>query len=389
MNSRAFWVLGLLVVLALALGLAAGSAPAVDSPVPSTENPGPVGLRALWFYLREGGQTVAAHASSLESLPTGTRTVVLAAPQARVVSESEVNALSRFVEAGGTLLYLVPRETTTSQPALDAWLALDTGPLLGANHQGMPSEWTDPGGTTAEVWLSGGLARGLTHLRVSRDRAVRVRHPEALPLAGLGDGAILWRWPLGQGEVYVLVGADLAENRRLELLDNRRWWDAVAARGPLVFDEFHHHAEARPPISRGIWVFLAQGLAAGLLYVVSRGTRMGAPRPLLTRKHRSMKEYVASLGWLMRRSRVEAELLPELDLALRQQLQERLGIALTLPDAEAARLLEATCGVPATEFLDAKADLARTLAQAPVRPSDYARVARRYARLERAVAGRE
>ena len=38
-------------------------------------------------------------------------------------------------------------------------------------------------------------------------------------------------------------------------------------------------------------------------------------------------------------------------------MQERLGIAPSLPDAEAARLLEETCGIPARDYLDAKEDL--------------------------------
>ncbi|HZI09004.1 MAG TPA: DUF4350 domain-containing protein, partial [Myxococcus sp.] len=144
-----------------------------------------------------------------------------------------------------------------------------------------------------------------------------------------------------------------------------------------------------PPVSRGFWVFAAQVLVVGLLYAVSRGTRFGAPRPLRTERHRSALEYVHSMGWLMRRAKVEKDLLPELDRGLRQLMQERLGIPLGLPDADAARLLERDGGIPASDYLDAKAELTRTLAQPAIRPADYARVARRYAHLERGVTGRE
>jgi hypothetical protein len=387
-NARTALVLGVLVVLALALGLASRQAPP-DSPVPSVANAGPLGLRALSLYLREGGRTVESHAASLESLPPGTRTVVIAAPQARVVSKDEVTALERFVREGGTLVYLSPHELGRHQPALEKWLELDPGPLLGANHQGMASEWVDPGGTTVDVWLPVGPARGLSSLRVSRDRGVQMLRDNALPLAGLSTTPVLWRWGLDKGEVYVLAGADLAENHRLELLDNLRFWDALAARGPLVFDEFHHQAAPLPPLSRGIWVFLAQFLAVGLLYVFARGTRFGAPRPLRVERHRSSLEYVRSMGWLMRRAKMEAELLVELDRALRQQMQERLGIPVALGDEDAACMLEQTCGVPARDYLDAKADLTRTREHKPVRPADYTRIAQRYAHLERVVTGRE
>ncbi|NBD13561.1 DUF4350 domain-containing protein [Corallococcus silvisoli] len=386
-NARVAVVLGLMIAVALAVGLASHEA-VPDSPVPSITNPGPLGLKALFVYLRERGRDVSAQESSLESLPQGTRTLVIAAPQAQPVTKEEISALERFVQGGGTLVYLSPHGLGAHQPGMEEWLRLASGALPGANHQGLASEWVDPAGVTVDVWLPAGALRGLSLLRVARDRSLRMERADAVPLAGLGAAGVLWHWSLGQGEVYVVAGPDLAENRRLELLDNLRFWDALAARGPLRFDEFHHAAVTRPPLSQGLWVFIAQGLAVGLVYVVSRGTRFGAPRPLRVERHRSSREYVRSLGWLMRRAKVEAELLPELDTALRRLMQERLGIAPSLPDAEAARLLEETCGVPARDYLDAKEDLLRTRGHAPVRPADYARLARRYALLERRVTGR-
>lgn len=387
-NARTLAAFGVLIALALAVGLSTRE-DAPDSPVPSVENPGPQGARALYLYLREGGRAVDTHTASLESLPEGTRTVVLASPQGRPVTKEEVQSLERFVREGGTLVYLSPRELGQHQAALEAWLKLDAGPLLPASGRGLDSTFADAGGTTVDVWLPAGPLHGLSSLRVSQDRGVRLGHDTALPLAGLGGSAVVWRWPLGSGEVYVLAGADLAENRRLELLDNSRFWDALAARGPLVFDEFHHRLAPPPPVSRGFWVFAAQVLAVGLLYAVSRGTRFGAPRPQHTERHRSALEYVHSMGWLMRRAKVEKELLPELDRGLRQLMQERLGIPSGLADADAARLLERDGGIPTSEYLEAKAELTRTLAQPAIRPADYARVARRYAHLEREVTGRE
>jgi hypothetical protein len=383
-NARTLAVFGVLIALALAVGLATRADPP-ESVQPTVENTGAQGARALYLYLREGGRKVDAHTSSLESLPDGTRTVVLAAPQGRPVSEEEVSALERFVQGGGTLVYLSPRELGKHQPALEDWLLLEQGPLMPASSRGLDSTMADAGGTTVDVWLAAGPLRGLTALRVSQDRGLRMGHEDALPLAGLGGAVAVWRRALGAGEIYVLAGADLAENRRLELLDNLRFWDALAARGALLFDEYHHQLAPPPPLSRGIWVFAAQVLAVGLLYAASRGTRFGAPRPLRQERHRSALEYVRSMGWLMRRAKVERELLPELERSLRQLMQERLGIPVSLADADAARLMERG----GQDYLDAKADLTRTHAQPAVRPADYARVARRYAHLERMVTGRE
>jgi hypothetical protein len=386
-NLRLFLVFGLLTTLAAALGLATRQAPP-ESTLPSVENPGPLGLRALYLYLSEGGAQVEVSQESLEALPPGTQTVVIAAPRGRAVSSEEVAALQRMVRGGGTLVLLASREKETGQPALDHWLKLERGPWLSTNTQGLPEGEQDVGGTTVDVWLAAGAARGLSSLRVAADRGVSVGLEEAIPVAGQAKSVALWRLGLGQGEVYVASGTDLAENRRLELLDNLRFWEALAARGPIVFDEFHHSAAPAPPMSQGLWVFALQCLAVGGLYVFSRGTRFGAPRPLLPERHRSSLEYVQSLGWLARRAKVERELLPEMGRQLRQLMLDRLGIPLMLSEEEAARLLEQRCGISPTDYLEARAELARTLDARTLSPKDYARVAGRYARLEALITGR-
>lgn len=378
-------VYGVLVALALALGLATNQTPQVST-VPSVENPGPLGLRALYLYLQESGAPVSTLTEALEgsSLSPPLRTVVMAAPAERPVTDTEVEALRTWVSQGGTLVYLASRDAGARPHALESWLTLTHGPLPPSSSEGLGPEQRDVAGTTARVWVPVGPLRGLERLRVSLDQGVGVNVPGALPLAGAQGAAMVWRVTQGRGEVYVLAGVDLAENRRLELLDNLRFWDALAARGPLAFDEYHHGAGPRPPppSARALWVFVAQGLLVGLLYTVARGTRFGPPRPLGVERHRSSLEYIHSLGWLARRSKVERELLPELARRLRLRMQERWGISPTLPEDEAARLLERACGVPAADYLAAREDLVRTLEQRAVRPADYARLARRYAQLE-------
>jgi hypothetical protein len=382
---------GVLVTAALAVGLATSQQPP-QSKVPSVDNPGPQGLRALFLYLQESGAPVSALTKAFDAsgLPTGSGTVVVAAPTGQPVTESEAQALREWVRTGGTLVYLVSRDSNQRQEHLDDWLQVSAGPLLAPSSEGLPPEETDLTGTTAHVWVPVGPTRGLEHLRVAADRALSVGHPEAVPVAGARSAAVLWRVPEGSGEVYVLAGPDVAENRRLELLDNLRFWDALSARGPLAFDEYHHTLGPRrePPSAQGLWVFAAQALVVGLLYVVARGTRFGPPRPLLEEKHRSALEYVRSLGWLARRSKVERELVPELARQLRRRMHERLGISLTLPEDEVARVLEQTCGLPASDYLAARQELVRTMEQREISPSDYARLARQYARLEGFVTGR-
>jgi hypothetical protein len=386
-NLRTLLLFGALIAVAAAMGLAARQAPP-ESTVASVENPGPLGLRALFLYLREGGAAVDVHRDSLETLPPGIRTIVIAAPHARAVSSAEVEALQRFVQAGGTLVFLTSRDKEKGQPALEQWLGLEQGNLLPASSRGLPTGEQDISGTTVEVWFPASAVRGLSGFRVSRDRGLTMGMAEAVPLAGLRGTAVLWRLGLGQGEVYAAAGPDLAENRRLEMLDNLRFWDALAARGPMMFDEFHHSEAPPPPLSRGIWAFALQCLAVGMLYVVARGTRFGAPRPQPPERHRSALEYVQSMGWLTRRAQVERELLLELARHLRQLMLDRLGIPLALSEEEAARMLEQRCGITPDHYLAARAELARLLDQRAISPRDYARVATRYARLESIITGR-
>ncbi|MGZ3461247.1 MAG: DUF4350 domain-containing protein [Archangium sp.] len=384
-------VYGVLVALALAVGLAVNRAPPQPT-LPSVDNPGPLGLRALYLYLQESGAPVSALREALDGpgIPEGVRTVVVAAPTGRPVTEAETEALRKWVSGGGTLVYLVPRDARTKQRWLNDWLRLSAGPMPPLDSEALPPGEKDLTGTTVRVWVPAGAARGLERLRVSLDQGISVGLPEAVPLAGAKGAAVVWRVPQGGGEVYVLAGADLAENRRLELLDNLRFWDALAARGPIAFDEYHHGVgpQQEPPSAQALWVFVAQGLLVGLLYAVSRGTRFGPPRPLLEEKHRSTLEYVRSLGWLARRSKVERELIPELARQLRRRMHERLGIPLALPEDEAARLLEQSCGLPAADYLAAREELVRTMEQRDIRPADYARLASRYALFEGIITGR-
>ncbi|QRK05764.1 DUF4350 domain-containing protein [Archangium violaceum] len=391
-NLRTAAFYGVLVALALALGLAVNQSPPPPTTLPSVDNPGPLGLRALYLYLQESGAPVSALRESFDGpgIPEDVRTVVVAAPTKRPVTEAEAEALRQWVSQGGTLVYLAPRDAKTRQRPLDDWLRLSEGPLPPPDSEGLPPEETDLSGTTVRVWVPVGAARGLERFRVSLDQGLTVERPEAVPLAGAHGAAVLWRMPEGRGEVYVAAGVDLAENRRLELLDNLRFWEALAARGPLAFDEYHHGVlpKQERPSARALWVFVAQGLVVGLLYTVSRGTRFGPPRPQVVEKHRSALEYVRSLGWLARRSKVERELVPELARQLRRRMHERLGIPLTLPEDEAARLLEQTCGLPAADYLAAREELLRTMEQREIRPSDYARLVRRHARIEDVITGR-
>ncbi len=291
-------LLGTLVLLALVAGFAA-QRPGSDSPTPSVTNRGPRGLAVLATWLSENGRALRpADAPEV-------KTLVLAAPSSSEYPPEDVAALRAFVEGGGTLVYLVPR--LAPQPALNDWLGVRPGPLVPLSDE---PGLSDVGGATVQVRA----LPGVTRLRVLADSSVHVDDAEAL-----GEHGTLWRKSVGAGLVWVAPGADLAENARLELLDNAHFWAGLP--GPFAFDERGHEARAAVPAN-----LLATGLQLLFLTALlfwARGVRMGPPRDEVTVSGPSTMDYVRALGRLLRRTGVEDELVGVLHREARELATRR------------------------------------------------------------------
>jgi hypothetical protein len=371
---RRTWPWALLLTAALLLGLATGGGTPDDSPTPSIANPGPKGAKVLHTWLTERGAQVQTLTEPLTKLPAGLDVVVLAAPIDRQVTGEEVRALEQFVRQGGTLVYLSPRPARL-QPRLKKWLGLaETSTAL---PEVKDTTLGDLGGATIEVTSSSERLRGVKQLRVSADLALELDAPDATQAAGKA----LWVRPMGSGEVWIAAGADLIENRRLDLLDNLQLW-ANLPPARIAFDEFHHRAAAPPRWSANLWASFFQVIFIGLLFVAARARRLGPARATPTRQHRSSLEYVASMGGLMRRAGVEGELKLALRDRLRRLMQERLGIPLALGADEASRLLATQTGIATDAWLQ--------LDQRLVNPeADFVAAAAEAARLEDAIVGRK
>jgi hypothetical protein len=385
---RGGWTLyGLLLAFAVALALAAGGQGQRDSPVPSVVNRGPLGAAALFTYLQEAGFDVRTRTEAWAGWPSELRTVVLAAPQARPVSAEDAAALARWVEHGGRAVLLLPGDPA-AQEALARVFGAGPPDRLAAPAPD-PRQAADPAGADAEVVAPVGPLRALPALRVAGQRILPAPGPQAVPVARIDAGVVGWYQPRGKGEVWLFAGPDLVENRRLELGGNLAFWHRLAEEGPLVFDEFHHRpVEGRgPPVA--LWALGLQLLACFGLFVAARAQRLGPPRPEPVAQHRSMAEYLSSFAWLTRRARIEPELARALYTGFRRLLQDRQGILTTLPDEEAARSLEARCGLRAERTVAALCALHHLAASRRVSPRAFARTAREVARLERVVEGRD
>jgi hypothetical protein len=364
---RAWLPFGVLLALALGVGLAAGPYRG-GSERPSVENAGPRGLAVLAAWLRATGTDVRVGERALTEIPGDVRTVVIPAPVAAEVTAAEVEALERFVTGGGTLVALLPRGG--GQPALKRWLKARTGGV--APLDDVPGV-ADPGGSTVVVKLKAGALAHASALRLSAEAMVSLDREDAVPVT---EPPALWWWRRGEGEVWVAAGADLAENARLELLDNAAFWAALGARGPVWIDEWHHRPPAGAPLPVPLVAAVLQGVLVALVFVASAGSRLGPPRGEPKRVHRSKAEYVDAMAALLARAGVDAELVEALRARLRRTLHDALGIAPAVPWDDAARLAAQRTEVDAAQV--------RAVASA----TDFLEASRRVAEVERVLSGR-
>ncbi len=387
-GARGIWIYAGLLVAALAVAIAASERAAPASLSASIHNPGPAGLRALYLYLEATGFDVMREEDSLTQIPDKVKTLVISAPRLRRFEDAEIAAVRSFVERGGVLLYLAPRPFGTVQVELDRWLHLREGEWLHPEPFRVRDLSAGSSGTAVELWLPS--SSGAAHrLSVAGDHGVELDSADALPVAWSSEAVYGWWREMGAGEIFVFAGPDFAENNRIEEGDNLEVWQAVAARGPMLFDESHHRISsgATGAAARALWIVAGQFLACALLFSYARGTRLGPPRPEIIERHRSSREYLESIGWLTRRSRVETELLRDAMGRLRIAMQDRLGIPVSLPEGEVARALEERCQIRAARLLDLCERVRNLLASGTVSAAQFAQVARECAQLERIIAG--
>lgn len=376
MRLRGYFLYGALLAIIAALAIAAGDRGADDNR-PSIESNGPSGLRALYLYLKESGRAVSGLEVPIEERDPGLRTLVVAAPTVRRISDDEADAMLAFVEAGGTLVYLTPRGRDT---ALDERLELHEGRRL----SGLTATSPD---AEVEVWQPFGVLSAAQSLLLSPEATVSISDGKALPVAGQPDRPALWHEQRGKGELWIAAGADLASNSRIARGDNLAFWDHLAQQGPIAFDELHQRPPPPVPMSHAALAFAGQFVLMGLAFAWARGVRLGPPRMPSEVRHRESREYLTAFGNLLRRARLEAELAGEMRQRLRRELQERVGIPVGLSDEEAARVLEQSTGIASGEALSLLEALRDAAARAPT-SRELLALSQRLARLEDAISGR-
>lgn len=371
------WLLPLALLLVVVAGLLLEEGAQRGEGRPLADDTRPAGAAALTRYLRARGHMVEVVD---DGLPAGGATWVLAAPTARMISPEEVRQLKAFVEAGGTLVVLMP--APEAQLHLSEWLTASPGKDLPPVFHG---SWMPSPDVTLELGTAVAGAPG--ELVLAPGPTVQMGAAEAIPVARREEAVGLWYWPRGEGAVWVASGAGLIENRRIALGDHLAFWEGLAAQGPMQLIETFHHAATPPEPSRAMRLTLLQLVLCLLFAGWVLGPRLGPPRSSPAVLHRSSLETVRAFGWLLRRSRVEPELLGAQLSQLRQLASERLGVDAGAPLLEVAQAVEARCGRSSQWALAILQQLQLASAAQRIRPSRYAELARLGAELEQTLLG--
>jgi hypothetical protein len=286
------WRIGLTIAAAIvafevavqALHSLTGGTP--GGPRSSSYATGPTGAAAYAQLLARSGHDVAR----LRRTPAHERldprwTVVLLDPG--YLTRSDALALHRFLAAGGRLV-----------------LGGAAGPLLRLVVPRAP-EWR-PERTIATPLAPVPETAEIRDVRIGAAGAWR--GGGALPALGRPDSALLAVAAAGRGRALLLADASPLQNRLLARGDDARLGLALAGAParPIRFLETYHgygRAAGFGAIPGRWWLGFGLALAAALAFMLARGRRLGPPQAPERELTPPRREYAASLGGVLARTR--------------------------------------------------------------------------------------
>jgi uncharacterized protein DUF4350 len=301
LDSRRGWialcsgVLVLLIGLGL-LGEALGGGP--QGPLSSSYATNAKGLAAYSELLsREGHPVTQLRTSLAQAQLDPASTVVVLDPDALLSSEGR--RLLDFVTAGGQLL-IGGREPQSTLPAVISNLP-PWSPGAGARELPAPGRTRTLTGVT-EVASAGEGGWSLGSLAGFH----------ALLIDGSGAGLLLER-SYGRGKLELLADVSPLQNRLLASADNAQLALNLAGGPgrPVSFVEsVHGFGEQRglAALPGRWWLTLGCLGLAGLLWVLARARRLGAPEPTAMNEPLPRSDYVEAIALLLRRTNEPQEL---------------------------------------------------------------------------------
>lgn len=272
-----------------------GTAPTSSGRTGSVYDDGAGGAAALRRYLEAMGANTTTLQGERFAPDVSTASVLFILGATETITPTDAESVKKFVSAGGTVVVATDLGLL-ERPLLDAFGLSVTGLALPGTHPLSSAVFADPPARALAVDRAGSLSLG----------------PRALALASDGRTTIVAAVREGRGTFYMVAslgpflaaGLGQADNARVALAFAH---DAVAQGGTVAFDEYHHgfHPSADVLVlMQSTWPgrALVFAVAAGFLYLVLSGRRLGPPVPLDPRPARSSLEYIRGFAGLVRRS---------------------------------------------------------------------------------------
>ena len=336
------------VMLVLAAALAIVSPPLAEqgSGTPSIYSDASGGAHAAFLLLQELHRNAHAWERPPTDLPEDSEdaVLILANPE-ETPSKAEKEALLKFVETGGRIIFTGPRVSDF---------------FLDANSSDAPvaKPWE-----TYQANLPSSYTRRAATISLQKQSEWEGNNPSAFALYGDADSPAVMTWSVGDGVILwwagptPLTNAGITQEGNLNLL-----LDAVSnplARAnhqpEIYWDEYFHGQRAtlwayfqKTPVPWGLLQFAVLGLA--VLFTFSR--RSGPMMMPAVATRLAPLEFVDTLGGLYQRAHAEPDAIAAVYQRFRSTLTRHLRLPMTIPNASLDEAVRGRLGLKDDSFLE-------------------------------------
>jgi hypothetical protein len=284
--------------------------PQVSGPAGSSYVTTAYGAAAYAELLEETGHQV----SRLRASWRGDRlrvpsTVVLIEPRWDSFAQTEIEALRRYLDAGGRLV-----------------IAGRVDPRLMEELTPLPPEWQPSG---PEAATASPLLPGIGTVVLGGRGTFAAPGSATVLLAGPEGEAVMVRLQIGQGEVIWLADSTPLLNTGLSKADSAGLAVALAGGRRVVFDEYRHGYGGDGLVDSlpGGWaVTLLLLLAAGMVWMITYGRRLGPPEPRQRPLPPERSVFLDSVAGILGRTRPVSDAVEPVRARARRLLARRAGL---------------------------------------------------------------
>lgn len=332
-----YWLALALLVASVVFTAATAKAPESVARTASVYDAGPGGAAALRRYLDVmGAATITLQGDAFDPDPARVGVLFVLAP-AELVTTRDVDALRRYVESGGTLVFA--SDLSIFERSLSARLLEDldvriAGRLAPGTYDAGGIALADPPVHRIAIDQGATLTFGSGHVPLSAGTS------SFAAFAREGRGTVV---AIGSVGPFLTGSLGDADNGRFALALAA---EAIAGGRAVAFDEYHHGIHPTGDVFillERTWPgrALVFAMVSVFAYLVLSGRRLGPPVPLEVRAARSSLEYVRGFAGLVRRSGHGEIARRRLRRELRARLARRVGLDADMPFERIASALGA------------------------------------------------